>query len=182
MKQIRQFIFLVLAAVVAGLLLYWITGEWESTKEFISSIPSAIASILTYGIPLWIVLILGAVIIILIKGYMDEVLFAGELEDKLKTDQDDPLKVLLDFTSTIIDDILVTWTYEHDDDNGKLIIRNLTYNCPTHQIPLIKNNYCSICKEEYPTIRRMMLNEDAVIQQIQHVGMEWIKAKESQAD
>ena len=140
MKQIRQFIFLVLAAVVAGLLLYWITGEWESTKEFISSIPSAIGSLLTYGIPLWIVLILGAVIIILIKGYMDEVLFAGELEDKLKTDQDDPLKVLLDFTSTIIDDILVTWTYEHDD-NGKLIIRNLTYICPIHKIPLIYRGY-----------------------------------------
>ena len=181
MKQIRQFIFLVLAAVVAGLLLYWITGEWESTKEFISSIPSAIASILTYGIPLWIVLILVIVIIMLIKEFIDEVLFANELKDKLKTDQDDPSESLFDFTSTIIDDILVTWTYEHDD-NGKLIIRNLTYNCPIHKIPLIYRGYCSICDKRYPKAELMKGNKDTVIQKIQHAGIEWIKAKESQAD
>ena len=117
----------------------------------------------------------------LIKGFIDEALYAGELKDKLKTDQDDLFASLLDFTSTTIDGILVSWIYERNAQD-KFAIGDLNYYCPIHKIPLIRQDYCSICDKIYPNAALMMGNEDAVIQKIQHAGMEWIKAKESQAD
>ena len=180
-KFVGKLILGILGSFIGGLGLYWFIGEWESTKEFIFSIPSAIGSLVTYGIPLWIALILVIVIIMLINGYIVEAKYAGELQNKLKTDQDDPLAPLLDFTSTTIDGILVSWTYERNAQN-KLIIGDLIFYCPEHKVPFIYVDYCSICGKFHPIATRLFQDQATVIQKIQHAGLEWIKAKESQAD